>query len=354
MIPLAHWRHLVATSAPPLAGELAEALCLSAMSVGARIADGERYGVRQQEETITESVLIDLCRGIPRLRVRTLKRHEETAAGADWEWWIQGREMWFGFLVQAKRVHDLGRARKGYQLGYRPNPAADGSVRPLQIASLLESSDRLQVPAVYALYNQAGAGIQFTRPQFGSACVVPHGADGVTALGAWAARWLLLINDDPLAIDVGAIAPHAFPWSCLAFCLDDNRHGAWPALERDAVQQLGFPAGTDASDAALSAARFVLEIERSTRLNQFALATDAPAPDIERMAVAVRSAPPAYVPSSEGQGPEDMEGLEPLEHPLAERGMAPHYVASLGRDPRADQFRYLHGQGLAPDAPAGL
>ena len=48
--------------------------------------------VSYDEETITENNLLEIRRRHPQIvEVRTLTRHEEAQAGADWEWRIVGR-----------------------------------------------------------------------------------------------------------------------------------------------------------------------------------------------------------------------------------------------------------------------
>jgi len=61
----------------------------------ARLAD-----VAQQEETITESVLLELKESLPQLSIKTYTRLEENRdTGADWLWWWCGETAWFGGLV---------------------------------------------------------------------------------------------------------------------------------------------------------------------------------------------------------------------------------------------------------------
>lgn len=328
------WRSNVLRQAPGFeAGPLAIALCGAAMELGAKMADGTRYGVKPGEEGLTEGVLIDLCRAVPNLRINKTARKEETEAGTDWEWWIEGASHWFGFLVQAKRVHSGTKGQWHYSLGYRPSPKADGTIRPLQVASLLDTAEALDIPAMYALYNEAGNGLQYTRPQLGPACTVPAGGDGVTAVGAWTVDWLVTARGEPLYVDVDSIAPFAFPWSCLSYCLSDSAHASWPPLERDLPDLLGFdPDNLD--DAAYRAARFVIEVERASNLNQFALGTlegravDFPL-EVERVARAVRQTPPEYAVADTAPVSDDRRALPEVEHPLAERGSAPRYVATL-------------------------
>lgn len=338
IVPLDAWRQHIATLAPGVAGQLADAMCSTAIHVGGYVAAGNRYGVKPGEEGITESVLISLSSQIPRLRVRQLSHGEEAEQGADWEWWIQGGQKWFGFLVQAKRIQPMTRERDGYNIGYRPDPKSDGLVRDLQVDSLISAAEFLGIPAIYALYNESGAGHQYTRPQFGRECCIPIGGDGVTALGAHAARWLHGLERGTY-VGIDSVAPFAFPWSCLAYCLLRNDHGAWPDLPIDLAEQLGFDPDTDVADLAYAAARFVLEVERAPRRNQFSLDTaERVAADVLRLASAVHDEPPWYAPIEGGPSDNDFAATNE-HHPLAAGGLAPKFVATLSLprhlDPRS-------------------
>ncbi|MDF3319902.1 hypothetical protein [Rhodococcus sp. C3V] len=320
------WQYYIRTHVPEPAAGLAIALCLAAVDVGGRIADGERFGIRQGEEGLTESVLMELCRQLPLLEVRKLTHSEEVTEGADWEWWIQGQKKWFGFLVQAKRVSAPERGRRSYDLGYRPS-SKGGERRPRQIDALHESSRILGIPAVYALYNEAGTGLRYSRPQYGRECVTPIGGDGITALGVNAARWIL-DHARARSAKVEMVAPYAFPWSCLTHCVTNAAHSSFPIPPNDLPEALGFEPDTPDSDPAYASCRFLLEIERAARLGQLDTAATNKelelwgyGPDIGRIAGAVRDAPPAYVSQDN-----EFEEIQP--HDLEQAGIAPRYVIS--------------------------
>ncbi len=103
----------------------------------------ERAGFASHEQALTEVVL---TRAAPAVQVSTFSQREEARTGADWLWWWRGRGEWFGALVQAKRNKPL-HSRPWYDFGYRTNSGSR------QVDRLLDTAKRLEVPAVYVLYN---------------------------------------------------------------------------------------------------------------------------------------------------------------------------------------------------------
>lgn len=86
--------------------------------------------VAQPEETITESVLLELKESLPQLSIKTYTRLEENRdTGADWLWWWRGETAWFGGLVQAKKLKRKRGGTPHYEIGYRPKPRA-GTAQP--------------------------------------------------------------------------------------------------------------------------------------------------------------------------------------------------------------------------------
>lgn len=65
---------------------IAQLLASRAAWVGHRVAEGERLQVPQNEETLTESVLLDLRLTERRVQVIALTKDQETRRGADWIW----------------------------------------------------------------------------------------------------------------------------------------------------------------------------------------------------------------------------------------------------------------------------
>lgn len=310
---------LIQDHAPAPLAPLALAMAVSAITTGERIDEGERVGVRQSEETVTESVLLDLAQAIPSLRIRTLTRAAETREGADWEWWIQGPGGWFHFLVQAKRIHFNG-SKGGYDLGYRPQAPKNRPRRPRQIDTLLQSARMLGAPAIYTLYNQVRAAAPYADPPCFCAPAIPSGIDGITALSALVARRLLPSDGVIRApmVPVSEVRRHAAPWSCLATC------GGYWQLPYWLPPRFGPPGPPWSSDPALAARDFVLSLdlrdESAGRENQD---WETPALFVDQ---GFREERGYYVPARE---PEALDSTNLPPHPLREIDAAPTFVAAL-------------------------
>jgi hypothetical protein len=85
------------------------ALCHSFQRIADRvwrdIADADDAGLAFSEETITETILLELHRDHrERIRVKAFSKAEEKRNGSDWEWWIGRPGRWLGMRVQAKRI----------------------------------------------------------------------------------------------------------------------------------------------------------------------------------------------------------------------------------------------------------
>lgn len=199
---------------------LACALAERANWVEHRLNAAAALGVEQYEETITQSVLLDLRQRIPDLNIEVYTRVQENRdSGADWMWFWEGEDLWFHHLVQAKRLVSIGRGQVGYKLGYRPRKSSDAaSTSRLQVETLLAASQRLGVPAIYALYNSSTDEPRAAKCGFWPA--VALGDEGVTVLSAEIAEALVRRSSRGLrdAVPLGAVAPFARPWSCLALC----------------------------------------------------------------------------------------------------------------------------------------
>ncbi|WP_157465659.1 DUF6615 family protein [Cellulomonas sp. Leaf395] len=300
---------------------------MSAIGTGDRISAGESVGVRQSEETITELVLLELAQTVPGLRIRTLKHSEETAEGADWEWWIEGTGGWFHFLVQAKRIHWKSDGTGTYDLGYRPRARRGDPPRLRQIDTLLDTARTTGTPAIYALYNQADSAGPYSQTSCFCAPALPAGIDGVTAIAASTARRLLDapgVSNAP--INLQAVRPYAAPWSCLATCFGRGGGmgiGWWPhAPWNDGPAEPGGPDG----DAAAAAASFVasLSLRTEPRADFRADSLD----DISLVSDGFRREPPPYVPLVSG---DELHPSNQLPHPLARQGRAPRFVVAQYR-----------------------
>ncbi|ESZ60191.1 hypothetical protein NL532_25805 [Mesorhizobium sp. C120A] len=112
-----------------------------------QIADADRHGLAFSEETITETILLDLQREHPEeVRLRAFTKREEKNNGADWEWWIGRPGRWLGMRIQAKRLALPREEFKQLQSYGRKN----GS--PPQIDVLIAEAAKHSLNPGYCLY----------------------------------------------------------------------------------------------------------------------------------------------------------------------------------------------------------
>ena len=109
--------------------------------------DAKAHGLSLQEETLTEMLLLRIAKDCKPLglRVKMFTRHEEKRNGADWEWFVRGRQCSIGYRVQAKRLYHAGPFRGQYG-GHDPK----GS----QTARLIRNAGKKNVP-IYMFYNHS-------------------------------------------------------------------------------------------------------------------------------------------------------------------------------------------------------
>lgn len=135
-------------------------LALSRM-VWARRDAAKTSGLSFNEETITETILLDLKTSYPgHVQIIAFNKAQEAATGADWLWSFVSADgsKSLTMLVQAKRLEDAeqiygGIARK---IGKRSPPVR-------QIDQLLATARRQHVPAIYAFYNHVANGSRIPR-----------------------------------------------------------------------------------------------------------------------------------------------------------------------------------------------
>lgn len=84
-----------------------------------RIGHGERLGIRQNEETLTDNVLLDIAMSeSPYIQVIKFDKNQEKETGADWEMVIQTRRQnWRRYAVQAKRINGKSYKQLRHKVG---------------------------------------------------------------------------------------------------------------------------------------------------------------------------------------------------------------------------------------------
>jgi hypothetical protein len=101
------------------------------------------------EETVTETVLLDLAATLPGIvHIVPFTKPEEGKTGADWEWCLHdvGRSRYLRFLVQAKVLDD----RDG-EYAHLDRFIGESKIR--QIDRLRATSAFRRIPALYVFYN---------------------------------------------------------------------------------------------------------------------------------------------------------------------------------------------------------
>jgi hypothetical protein len=200
---------------------LADVLLDRAAWTYARLDAARSLAIPQQEETITETLLLDIATALPDLKVQAFTRAKESRNGADWqwEWWFQGRQ-WFGLRVQAKRLKTLPKHGVGYDLDYvvsaRRNPRR-------QVDLLVDEARADGVQAAYVLYNGPDLSHGYT---WSCRQLPPSPAFfGVSLLPATVGRNLA----DAQTLDLATVSARSRPWSCLVSCDPfGGCHQPWP------------------------------------------------------------------------------------------------------------------------------
>lgn|GEM_PF-5682445 len=286
-----------------------------------RIADGERLGVRQHEETITESLLLEVAKAFPSIRVQTFTRAQESReTGADWVWWWEGKTHWFGSLVQAKRLVPKAGGQHGYDFNYRPKRSKGNPNPPRQIDLLLEDAERRGLPAIYALYN--GPDFTIDRQQW-SCGILPFSIDsmGVAVLPA-----LMAENWSTIDTSMESIGPLSRPLPCqvcpptcrdrgdpwlgpLPWILDGSSSEVRNFFTAEQTDNEAGPGDYEDVDLAVAAARGVLLSLAQMGFEQYrARGYTALDPLVRYVWKGVRLRPPDYVLRAlEGDDPEAID-----------------------------------------------
>lgn len=291
---------------------LALAMARSAKVAGDSLKEGRKYGLPHSEETITEITLLNVRKIVASLGVRVLSKREEALRGADWEFWVEGGEEWFSFLVQAKKAKKRNGGDVTYDVAY-----LSGAKRVPQIDLLIKAS-RIERPAIYALYNEPGL---IPAPYVRGHCKdhqLFEGVDGITTLSA--SHMDKLSGPNRKAVDAGVAAEMATPWSCLAACPASatclDRGGSMNSVR---PQDLGFDPATSDDDPALMMARAIYHLEIGPEASSTDRATG----------VWSKEDVPAYVPKQDQSFDPEMELSE-----FSEGIPVPKYVVSLWAKPK--------------------
>jgi hypothetical protein len=133
----------------PFHRNLFSSFWLAAHWIWERRQTAKRAGFPFSEETITETILLDLATQNPvEIVVQAFNKRQEGLTGADWEWCIYNKNenRFLRMLVQAKVLDDLDDE-------YAHIDRKIGNTGVRQIDRLLDTARRRGIPALYAFYN---------------------------------------------------------------------------------------------------------------------------------------------------------------------------------------------------------
>lgn len=87
--------------------DLCLAMDTAAMSNWKKIEHARRMGLKYDETTSTQELLLTLQTEVSGLLTYQYTQQQETRSGADWEWWLGSDEVgWICLRIQAKRVYE--------------------------------------------------------------------------------------------------------------------------------------------------------------------------------------------------------------------------------------------------------
>lgn len=223
-MPIPHiWNSMNATTAQR------ELFC-AAHWIWQRRGTAKTAGFSFSEETITETVLLDIATALPhQLKVIPFNKHEEGKSGADWEWcfYDHSKKRYLRFLMQAKLLDN-----KDQLYAHIDRFIGNSGIR--QIDRLRETASARGVPALYAFYNHLS---DFSR-------VPVRTCDCHACLECWGASVATADSIFDLLPDKSfeKIKHVSIPWMCL-LCSAGNDAGdtidkvisAFELLERRAI-----------------------------------------------------------------------------------------------------------------------
>jgi hypothetical protein len=123
-----------------------------ARDVWEKIGEAKRLKLAFQEETITETLLLQLAKSFPgHIAVLPFSKTQEGRNGADWAWCVESadRSTSLTALVQAKRLN----ARETRYSGLGQRIGRKVGHNDLQIDRLIATAANYRIPPVYAFYN---------------------------------------------------------------------------------------------------------------------------------------------------------------------------------------------------------
>jgi len=185
------------------ATDLFSAFWTAAHWVWQRRQTAKNFGFPFSEETVTETILLDIATRNPAsIKIIPLNKHQEGKVGADWEWcfYNKAQTKFTRTLVQAKVLDDHDN-----EYSHIDRKIGNSSVR--QIDRLIASAEQRGIPALYVFYNNLTTVSRV--PAERCSCFNCAECWGCSAADAYAIRALLPDKTFDTLRDV------CFPWLCL-------------------------------------------------------------------------------------------------------------------------------------------
>lgn len=131
-----------------------------------RRAQAKKVGFSFSEETVTETILLDIAtEAATQVKIFPLNKHEEGKVGADWEWifYNQAQSVFSRWLVQAKVLDD-----NDHQYAHIDRYIGQSGVR--QIDRLIDTANKRGIPALYGFYNHLSDEVRLPGQNCSCAC----------------------------------------------------------------------------------------------------------------------------------------------------------------------------------------
>jgi hypothetical protein len=193
-------------------------LCHSFLEIANRvwreIDEADRAGLSYGEETITETILLELNRNHSvNVRIKAFsKQVEEPKNGSDWEWWIGKKGQWLGMRIQAKKI------KLPNEIFHRLQTYKTKSMSDTQINTLIKVAQNDRLNPAYCLYVHSRKVAPLWRGQ--ARCFAPW---------HWPNQFGCLIGNAAAVKSTGSnkladLAHVCFPWHHLVCdCLPTSR-----------------------------------------------------------------------------------------------------------------------------------
>lgn len=213
--------------------------------VWAKRGTAKAAGLPFNEETITETVLLELATAYPGLvQVVAFNKTQEAKTGADWLWSFVSADgsQSLTMLVQAKRLEDTDRIYSGI------NRKIGKSMPPVrQIDQLLATATAQGVPALYAFYNHVKQTSRVPQTCRSLPPGDPHHIDGFGISLAGALSVDAALPDE--TFDTHCV--HSIPLHCLLCSAGSGTRpgGGTPELAAKSISRLLDAIARDVPDA---------------------------------------------------------------------------------------------------------